>query len=449
MTLTFPTISEVQSRLSNELILAVNAGQLDSSKHIDPNIRNSGIKGLVNAMAAGFDENNDLIKQLLLQLFPQTATDEYLELWASFFGITRESSVKATGFIVFTGTAGTSIPLGTLVQKADGTQYSTLTTTPISTSSSSVASITRSGTTATVTTVSDHNLATGISVTISGAGQADYNITATITVTSTTTFTYTVAGSPATPATGTILFSATTAYIDILADDFGVDGNSASGSQLTLISPILNVDSSCFVAYDGLAEGLDLEDDDSLRTRLQERTGNFTAPFTAAGLPIFIKEKVSGVTRIWVQTATPSAGYVTIYFTRDNDTTIIPTGSQVTAVKNAIIDVDTGIKPANTPDSYVVVSAPTAVSVPFTFTALSPNTAAMRTAITTTLTDYFKSDSVAVGLDIPANEYNALIYSVIDADGNSPIFTLTAPAGAITIADTELAVIGTITYPAS
>jgi hypothetical protein len=73
----------------------------------------------------------------------------------------------------------------------------------------------------------------------------------------------------------------------------------------------------------------------------------------------------------------------------------------------------------------------------------------MRTAITTTLTDYFKSDSVVVGLDIPANEYNALIYSVIDADGNSPVFTLTTPTAAITIADTELAVIGTITYPSS
>lgn len=447
MTITFPSISELQSRIANNLILSVNAGQLDSSKHIDPNIRNSGIKGLVDSMAAGFDENNDLVKKLLIQLFPQTATDEYLEIWAALFGITRQSSVKAEGFVVFAGTAGTSIPLGTLIQKADGTQYATLTTTSISATSSSVSSITRSGTTATVTMVSEHNLATGISVTISGAAQSEYNITATITVTGTTTFTYTVAGAPATPATGTILAAFTTARIDVLADDFGVDGNSASGSELTLVSPIVNVNTSCFVDASGLTEGLDLETDDALRIRLQERTANFTAPFTEAGLPVFIKEKVSGVTRIWVETATPSAGYVTIYFTRDNDVNIIPTGAQATTVKNAIIDPDTGIKPANTPDSYVVVTPPTAVSVNFTFTALSPNTAAMRTAITDTLTDYFKSDSVILGGDITSNEYNALLFSVIDADGNSPTFTLSAPSGTVSIAATELAVLGTITYP--
>ena len=447
MPISLPSISELQARIANDLILAVNAGQLDSSKHIDPNIRNSAIKGLVNSMAAGFDENNDAIQEVLKQLFPQTATGLYLENWAAFFGITRKSAVQATGYLVFTGTAGTSIPSGTLIQKADGTQYATLTTTPISAQSISVSSITRSGQTATATTVSAHNLATGVSVTVSGAGQSEYNITATVTVTSTTTFTYTVAGAPATPATGTLLAAFTTAHIDVLADDFGVAGNSAGGSELTLVSPLVNVDTSCFVDYNGLSEGLDLETDAALGVRLLERAANFSAPFTQAGLSVFIKQAVSGVTRIWVEDATPSAGYVTIYFTRDNDTNIIPTGAQATAVKNAIIDVDTGIKPANTPDAYVVVSPPTAVPVAFTFTALSPNTDAMQTAITDTLTDYFKSESVVVGLDIPANEYNALLYSVIDADGNSPTFTISAPSGAITINSGELATLGTITFP--
>lgn len=69
----------------------------------------------------------------------------------------------------------------------------------------SVSSITRSSTTATVTTAQAHGYQTGASVKISGATQTEYNGVFTITVTSTTTFTYTVSGSPATPATGTIL----------------------------------------------------------------------------------------------------------------------------------------------------------------------------------------------------------------------------------------------------
>lgn len=442
----FSSISQIQQRIANALILAVNAGQTNNSKHIDPNIRNSFALGLVNSMAAGFDENNDNIKEVLKQLFPQTATGTYLELWASFFGINRKDAVQAEGFVVFTGVATTSIPIGTAIQKADGFQYETQALGTISNQTISIFSITRSGSTATVTTTSNHNLATGVSVTIAGASQTEYNITAAVTVISNTQFTYLVSGSPATPATGSPTASFTTAYVSIKAVEYGDEGNSAGGSQLSLVSPLVDVDNTCYLPYDGTSLGLDIETDEELRARLLERTSNFTAPFTASGLPVFIKESIAGVTRVWVQTATPSAGYVTIYFTRDNDANIIPTSTQVNAVKNAIIDEDTGIKPANTPDSYVVVAAPTAVPINITFSSLSPNTTSMKTAITQTLTDYFKSASVNVGGDILLNEVNALIYSVIDEDGNSPTFALSAPSGDTAISNSELATLGTITY---
>ena len=71
----------------------------------------------------------------------------------------------------------------------------------------------------------------------------------------------------------------------------------------------------------------------------------------------------------------------------------------------------------------------------------------MKSAITQALTDYFKSASVNVGGDISLNELNALIYSVVDEDGNSPTFTLSAPSSNTAISDTQLAILGTITYP--
>ena len=67
-----------------------------------------------------------------------------------------------------------------------------------------VDSITRSGTTATVTTAAAHGLATGDYARVAGATQTDYNGKFAVTVTNTTVFTYAVGGSPATPATGTI-----------------------------------------------------------------------------------------------------------------------------------------------------------------------------------------------------------------------------------------------------
>ena len=68
-------------------------------------------------------------------------------------------------------------------------------------------SITRASTTATVTTTTPHNLETNDKITVSGASQTEYNVTASITVTGSNTFTYTVAGNPATPATGTPVYT--------------------------------------------------------------------------------------------------------------------------------------------------------------------------------------------------------------------------------------------------
>ena len=66
--------------------------------------------------------------------------------------------------------------------------------------------ITRSGSTATATWVGgSHPFATGQKVVLSGANQAAYNGAVTITSTGPNTFTFNVTGSPATPATGTIL----------------------------------------------------------------------------------------------------------------------------------------------------------------------------------------------------------------------------------------------------
>lgn len=64
-------------------------------------------------------------------------------------------------------------------------------------------SITRSGSTATVTHTS-HGLTSGDKVLIAGADQDEYNGVKTITVTGASTYTFTVSGTPTTPATGTI-----------------------------------------------------------------------------------------------------------------------------------------------------------------------------------------------------------------------------------------------------
>jgi hypothetical protein len=68
------------------------------------------------------------------------------------------------------------------------------------------ATITRSGSTATVS-LTGHGRSSGDSVVISGADQSEYNGVKSIAVVNANQFTFTVAGTPATPATGTISVS--------------------------------------------------------------------------------------------------------------------------------------------------------------------------------------------------------------------------------------------------
>jgi type IV pilus assembly protein PilY1 len=68
----------------------------------------------------------------------------------------------------------------------------------------SISSLVRSGTTATVTTSSNHGFAGTDSITITGVVPTDYNVTTAITVTGLNTFTYAVSEGPSTPATATL-----------------------------------------------------------------------------------------------------------------------------------------------------------------------------------------------------------------------------------------------------
>jgi len=445
------TITEIVERMVSDLVLSINTGQIDTSKHIDPTILNSFSRGLVESIAGGIDSNNDLTEQVLQQIFIQTATNQFLERWGVIFGITRQPASKAVGTLSFTGLSGGSIPVNTLLTRSDGQEYITTSSGTISSQTINIVSITRVGTTATVTTVSNHNLGTGqILNSIQGADQTQYNLlNVTISVISNNQFTYQVVGSPVTPATGSITATEVYTFIPVEAGNFGSLQNSGSGSSFTLASPISNVDDSAIVTFNGIVGGIDIESDENYRIRILERTANFTAPFTKSGLPIFIKQFTTGITRIWIKEVTPAAGSTEIYFVRDNDTNIIPTSQQLIDVKNLIIsgnNLTDGIKPANMSDSAVYLLAPTAVTVDFTFSSLSPNTENMQKAITNSLTDFFKSDQIILSQDVLENEYSNAIFNTLDSNGNVPTFTLLSPTGDISINNGELAILGNITY---
>lgn len=57
------------------------------------------------------------------QLFPDTAEVEFLDRWASIWGVARKAATFAAGPVDFTGIDGTDIPAGSTLRRSDGAEY--------------------------------------------------------------------------------------------------------------------------------------------------------------------------------------------------------------------------------------------------------------------------------------------------------------------------------------
>lgn len=432
--------SEVESRMKTDVQREAPGS--------NPFLKNSVLGAIVTGGANRLYDYYIQLDALSSELLPDEATDIFLERWSSIYGKTRLPASKATGNIVASGTLASSIPIGTVFTHSDNTLYTSLATSVISNSSFVAYSITRVGTLATVILSAPHKWANNVEVTISNADQTEYNGIQTITVIDETSFSFEVSGSPTTPATGVIQVSGDSASILIESQEFqdsstDVYPNLDMGASLSLQSPIVGVDNLAFVDAGTIGGGADQETNAQLQTRLLDRIQNPVAHFNAADIVEKAKE-VPGVTRVFVQEVTPALGQVTIYFMRDNDVDPIPTGSEVTVVKNKILS----IKPANTAIADVIVLSPTPVVVDFTFSALNPNTSTMQSSITANLSQFF-AEEATIAVDAYREAYRAAIFNTVDIETGAVVqsFTLSDPTNDIPIASGSIGVLGTVTYP--
>ena len=435
MPLSFPDQQQIIDRMRAD-VAAILPGS-------DPTLENSLLDAIITSAGSRISDLYLDLSRLLNELFPQTASGEFLDFFGEIFGVARLPAAAASGNAVFNGTLATAVPLGTEFSGADGVLYTSNLGVNVSALNLSITSLTRVGTTATAEFASAHGLATGLSATISGAVETDYNGTFVITVTSETELEYTVAGSPTTPATGTIELDADIAIIPLDANDTGADGNRDSGANITPTTTIVGLTTPGFADFIGLTGGADVEDDDSYRDRIILERSSLEALFNSAQIEQQART-VAGVTRVFVKEVTPSFGQVTILFVRDDDvSTIIPDAGEIADVKTALLE----IKPAHTDDADVIVSAPTPVTANFTFTALSPDTTEMRDAITSNLTAFFR-EQVTFEETVEQAEYESVIFTTIDPTTGNKVesFTLTSPAGDIVVTTDEIAVLGTVSY---
>ena len=408
----------------------------------NPFLRNSFLGALIIGFAGRIFEFYLQLKQTINMTFPDTAKGEYLERWGSYVAITRRSATQSIGYCTVEGTIGDSIPVDTELQSSDGNTYKTTNDTVITDVTISITDLEKSGETAIATTNSNHFLADGIDVTISGATETEYNGTFTVNVTSEKTFTYDITGTPTSPATGTILCNHVTSSFEIESELYGEDKNLDSGTVVTFSSSISGINTDAHVQFSEIKGGTDSESDDDYRKRVTNRYQKPVAHFNNAEVENLAKE-VSGVTRVWVEDITPEVGQGSILFVRDNDKVIIPTPSQVAEVKAKILT----NKPIEMADKDVIVKAPNPKSVDFIFTELDPNTGTMQESIKNSLKEFF-TENTNPGETLSRYSYTSAIYNTIDETTGELVhsFKLSKPTGDIPTTFQELPVLGDITY---
>jgi len=78
-----------------------------------------------NAVAAALEGIYQHQQWIVRQMLPDTADSDYLERWASLYGINRKPAVSASGTITFTASVVSWIPVGTEAKTPDGIAFVT------------------------------------------------------------------------------------------------------------------------------------------------------------------------------------------------------------------------------------------------------------------------------------------------------------------------------------
>lgn len=119
MTYTRPTLTELIDRVIADISSRVTG--------VDGAVLRKSLLGVIGRAEAGaIHMLYGYIDWVSRQVIPDTAEKEYLERWCAIWGIARKTSSFSTTTVLLLGTAGSTVPAGTVLQRQDGVQYTTL-----------------------------------------------------------------------------------------------------------------------------------------------------------------------------------------------------------------------------------------------------------------------------------------------------------------------------------
>jgi uncharacterized phage protein gp47/JayE len=231
-----------------------------------------------------------------------------------------------------------------------------------------------------------------------------------------------------------------TVVTSIIALVAGAASNLTGGTALTLVSPVVGVDSAFTVAMpNGIAGGADPETDSQAIYRLQQRLSNEPMGGCPADYARWALQ-VAGITRAWGLRNPAGATTAGVIIMADgNAAPGLPTVGQQSLVMDYIRD------PKRGPPDELFVIIPTAVVINVTVN-VSPDTAAIRAGVQTALQDLFFREAVPGG-SIPHSHLVEAI-SGVTGEYNHTISSPVITSGALfTVSSYDrLLVLGAVTF---
>jgi uncharacterized phage protein gp47/JayE len=427
--------TEIETNIKTDV-----SNELPNSK---PFLKNSWWSALIVGLSFRIFDVYENVREAVREAFYDTSSIDQLRRQAGWYGITQIQEQNGSGSIVVGGTLATAVPIGTQWVTSDDITVETTASVSITNKSSAPASITSSGTKATVTMPSNHELSNGIQVTISGAVETEYNGTFDITVISETVFEYELPSATTSPATGVTNVSYDSALIPADSVDFGADTNLEASTALEISGTIAGIDSTAYVSAASFGGGRDLEDTEDFRERFLRRVRNPIANFNTAAIDAKVRE-YDGVTRVYIENATPSPGQVRIAALFDNrDGTPNAQPADIFAIQLLVDE----IKPANTSSGDIFVISYNNVTVNFDFASITPDTPEIRTAVENNLKQFFATQTEP-STDVQEDAYKTAIYNTVDPVTGARVtaFTLNSPSGDIVVPTDNLAALGTVVF---
>lgn len=235
------------------------------------------------------------------------------------------------------------------------------------------------------------------------------------------------------------------ANIDFTAQTADAASNDDGGIELTFVSPISGVNTIVTVDSSGITGGADEEDDDSYRERILARKRTPPHGGTEFDYVNWCKE-VSGVTRVWTFPQYQGAGTIGVAFVRDNDIdTFIPDEAERNEVYNYLlshtdpISGDTiGVPVTAQPGLFVLELTSLTINIQI---AIFPNTSTVRASVISKITDFIDAEG-GPGETLYLSRLSEVISQAVDEERHRII----SPASDVTVAVTQVPVIGTITF---